>query len=103
MKSDFYKKDLYTLASENKTLLSVTIELTTVCNWRCQHCYIPTYTKRGLKREKLNDLFRELREMGTFELIFTGEKSLLEKMLSTLLEMLGHIFSTSSFLLMCHS
>ncbi|MGT2911068.1 radical SAM/SPASM domain-containing protein [Streptococcus cameli] len=72
MKSDFYKKDLYTLASENKTLLSVTIELTTVCNWRCQHCYIPTYTKRGLKREKLNDLFRELREMGTFELIFTG-------------------------------
>lgn len=79
MKSEIYYKDLYSLASEYKTLLSVTIELTTMCNWRCKHCYIPQYNKEGLSKERLFRLFKELREMGTFEVVFTGGEIFMRK------------------------
>lgn len=72
MNSEFYDNDIYALASKNKTLLSVTIELTTRCNWRCKHCYLPSYVTKGISRECLYELFQDLREMGTFELLFTG-------------------------------
>ena len=88
MNSEFYDNDIYALASKNKTLLSVTIELTTRCNWRCKHCYLPSYVTKGISRECLYELFQDLREMGTFELLFTGVRYLHDQIHWKLLEML---------------
>lgn len=57
---------------KNKNLYSVQIEITEKCNWRCQHCYLPEYQHYGIKKEKLLELFKELRKLGVFELTLTG-------------------------------
>ncbi|MFC4653240.1 radical SAM/SPASM domain-containing protein [Lactococcus nasutitermitis] len=92
------KKDLYELASENKTLLSATIELTTRCNWRCKHCYIPEYTQKGLSAKELDKLFDDLRRMGTFELVFTGGEIFMRKDAMEIIENArAHFFDVKLF------
>lgn len=56
----------------NNTLFSVTIELTTKCNWRCKHCYIESNYNGNLNKNIIFDIFEELRNLGTFEIILTG-------------------------------
>lgn len=53
-------------------LYSVTIEITSFCNWRCEHCYIDDYTIQGFSLEKFEDLLNDLRKMGVYEIVFTG-------------------------------
>lgn len=60
------------LSIDNKNLFSVQIELTTNCNWRCRHCYLPTYDNYGMTKEDISELFGQLRKMGTFEITLTG-------------------------------
>ena len=68
------KKDMsfFQTARDNMTLLSATIELLTECNWHCKHCYIPLHNHCGLPKEVVIDIFRQLRELYTFELTLTG-------------------------------
>lgn len=58
-------------SNKNNVLHSIMIEIQSICNWRCKHCYIPNYTKQ-IKTEKILDILKELREMGTFEVVLTG-------------------------------
>lgn len=54
-------------------LQSVLIELTTKCNERCIHCYIPgTYKIDLMKKEKVISLLNELREMNVLNVTLTG-------------------------------
>jgi radical SAM protein with 4Fe4S-binding SPASM domain len=60
------------LSIDNKNLYGTQIELTTNCNWRCRHCYLPAYNNYGMTRETISEIFSQLREMGTFEITLTG-------------------------------
>lgn len=62
----FFMGDKYSIPT------SVTIELCKVCNLRCYHCYNMNHNDKGLELENLFSLFKNLKRMGTFELVFTG-------------------------------
>ena len=64
--------DMFSLANKNKTLMSITIELLTKCNWKCKHCFLPTHCSYGLQKDEIFDIFEQLRELGCFEITFTG-------------------------------
>lgn len=94
-----YRGDLYELASFNKTLTSVNIELTQNCNWRCKHCYISSYNNESrLTLEVLNKLFARLRKMGVIDILFTGgEIFLREDILEVLQLARDYFFDVSLF------
>lgn len=50
----------------------VIIELTTKCNWRCKHCYLPSHNGLSLTLEDFKKLFKELRDFGIHQIAFTG-------------------------------
>ncbi|MEG0619099.1 MAG: radical SAM protein [Bacilli bacterium] len=64
--------DIHNVAGENNTLTVATLELLTNCNWKCEHCYLPTHTNNGLSKEVIFNTLKELRDMGCFEIAFTG-------------------------------
>lgn len=66
------EKQITQLAVKNASLFSVTIELLTKCNWRCKHCYIPSYDNNGLPKEIIFNVFEQLRKLGVFEITLTG-------------------------------
>jgi len=66
------ENSIYDVAKINKTLMYATIELLTACNWRCKHCYIPKHDSYGLSYNQVIDVLKELRQMNTFEITFTG-------------------------------
>ncbi len=59
-------------AIKNRVLIKANIELTNQCNWRCKHCYIDDYSKKGLSYERVCGLLNELKSIGINELLFTG-------------------------------
>jgi len=64
--------EIYELTHKHRELYSAVFELTTCCNWRCKHCYIPEHIEKGLSLEQINEVFDELRENGLFEITLTG-------------------------------
>lgn len=66
------ERDLLSLSIENRTPYSVQIEVTTDCNWRCRHCYIPCHDNIGLAKDTMHNLFIQMRKMGVFEVTLTG-------------------------------
>lgn len=64
--------DVFQIADIYNIPASVTIEVDTQCNMRCKHCYIPDHGNDKLKIGELDGIFRQLREMGTFEIVLTG-------------------------------
>lgn len=64
--------DMFRMADEFVIPISVTIELSTKCNLKCEHCYIPNHGNSELSFDAIDNIFRDLREMGTYELVLTG-------------------------------
>lgn len=77
---------LYYEGYYNNILLSVTIELLTECNWRCKHCYIPQHDNYGMTKEVIFKLFKDLRNMGTMNITFTGGEIFLRKDIFEIIE-----------------
>ena len=55
-----------------KVPFTAVIELLTLCNFRCEHCYIPHRASAGMKADVVKKLLNDLRNMGTFSVLFTG-------------------------------
>jgi radical SAM protein with 4Fe4S-binding SPASM domain len=63
---------IYKSASQTHTLINAIIELNTQCNWKCQHCYIPKHDNSGPSFENVINIFKQIRELGCFDLSLTG-------------------------------
>lgn len=56
----------------NKVPLTAVIELLTLCNFQCEHCYIPHRASTGMKTDVVKSLLNDLRKLGTLSVLFTG-------------------------------
>lgn len=52
--------------------ISCVIELTTRCNWKCKHCYLPEHNSFGLTFEEIKKLLEDFRNIGIHKIIYTG-------------------------------
>lgn len=57
----------------------VQIELTSLCNWMCKHCYIPDTEKSTISLTEIKKTLIDLRVMGVFEITYTGGEIFLVK------------------------
>lgn len=64
-----------------------TIELTTLCNFDCIHCYLEEHDNPGLPTEKVFKLLRDLRSTGVYEVQFTGGEIFLRR---DILDIIGY-------------
>lgn len=67
---------------EHPRLSSLQFELSTRCNERCIHCYIPNYKKNAgidLSFDRFKFVLDQFVEMGGFEVILSGGEALLNK------------------------
>lgn len=67
---------------EHPRLSSLQFELSTRCNERCIHCYIPNYKKNAgldLSFDRFKYVLDQFVEMGGFEVILSGGEALLNK------------------------
>ena len=55
------------------------IELTTRCNWRCKHCYLPNHHTQKLTYEDLSNILISLRQFGIHQIAFTGGELFMRK------------------------
>lgn len=72
-------KDISNLAMNNEKIFSCKIELCETCNWRCEHCYNEDHSNSGLSKSKIYSLLEELRELGCYEIVYTGGRFLQEQ------------------------
>ncbi|MBE5936066.1 MAG: radical SAM protein [Lachnospiraceae bacterium] len=63
---------IYELSIKNKNLRSAIIELNSLCNWKCKHCYLGETKCTSLNKDTIVDIFKELRQLGVYELTLTG-------------------------------
>lgn len=84
---DNYQDEIIKKAHDNDMLLSLMIELTTICNEKCEHCYIPEHTNWGLDTGFLKKVISEFRNLGGLNLSLTGGEIFLR---NDLLELIEH-------------
>ncbi|AUB85055.1 PqqD family peptide modification chaperone [Candidatus Thiodictyon syntrophicum] len=78
------RKEVKKYCSEHSLPLQAFIEITTVCNLRCKHCYIPDVGAIGPLKDPLNiselrDLLKQLRELSCLEVTLTGGEPLMAR------------------------
>ena len=64
--------DVIKIYTDTRNLYSATIELTYTCNWKCRYCYLASHNEPGLETDVIKRLLLQLREIGCFDLAFTG-------------------------------
>lgn len=84
--NDMLQSYINFMACELNTPISVIIELSTQCNVRCKHCYLPEHGNKGLSTETVKKLLHDLRELGVFVVSFTGGEIFLRDDIFELIE-----------------
>lgn len=83
---------LYDIAHEKVIPVSMIIELLTECNEQCKHCYIPEHNSKGLDIKMIRDILRQFKDMGGFNITFTGGEIFLRKDLLEIIEEARKLF-----------
>ena len=65
-------ESIYDFAYENENLMSVMIEVTSLCNWMCEHCYVSDSFHDKYNLDNLRQLFVKFREKGVNEIVLIG-------------------------------
>lgn len=65
-------KDIEKYVYEKRVPYLVNIELLTGCNLDCVHCYIPKHDEQKLSYNDIDNIFKQLKELGTFIIVLTG-------------------------------
>ena len=87
MNSRLFRSSLITLGSEYKFPTIVNIELTRRCLLDCKHCYITSEEHKNqqakgvesLAEQEIDDLLKNLHDMGVFLIVLTGGEPLIAK------------------------
>ena len=89
------KKRLWAIAEQKCLPLSVSLEITLKCNFRCVHCYnfdrseplnIKQAGSRPLSADEIVDIIDQVADEGCFYLSFTGGEALLHPNLNRFIE-----------------
>ena len=64
--------NIKTLYSSHNYMYRAIMELTTLCNFKCKHCFLEKHTNPGLSTQEIIKIIDELRNFGVYELQFTG-------------------------------
>lgn len=64
--------DIGSVYKQNRMLYLATIELCKTCNWNCKYCYQDDHLDVGLPYDKIVDVLKQLRQLGCYEVSFTG-------------------------------
>lgn len=67
-------------------LYSVIWNVTSKCNFSCEHCYIPTPSRGDLTLQEARGMIEQLAELGVKELYLSGGEPLIRKDLFTIIE-----------------
>jgi radical SAM protein with 4Fe4S-binding SPASM domain len=65
-------KDVNDFTIRHNVLWNAQIEILTLCNFNCKHCYIPDRISKGLSYEKLSELADAFFDLGVFNVTLTG-------------------------------
>lgn len=80
--------DIYKLGDKLNIPVSATIELNNTCNLKCMHCYIPKHACSGLDFSTLTRVLKELRELGTYEIVLTGGEVFVHPQIRDIIKMI---------------
>jgi len=67
----------YNEAFKARQLGSLTIEVTSSCNFLCRHCYVDQSSNNFLEYETIIGIIDEARDLGVLDILFTGGEILL--------------------------
>ena len=67
-------------------LTTVTFELNTTCNLRCEHCFHADYNSAGMSAHQIKSLLTNLKDIGVLFLCFTGGEIFLRRDILEILE-----------------
>lgn len=81
IKQSRFFKPIYKAATKKRRVRSVMFELTYRCNFKCPHCYADgsPREKSELGTAQVFTILDQLRDMGVFNIAFTGGEALLRK------------------------
>lgn len=81
VKRSRFFKPIFKRAAGTRRPRSVMFELTYRCNFKCPHCYVKGSKKRGkeLTTRQVFAIIDQMRDMGIFNIAFTGGEALLRK------------------------
>ncbi len=65
-------EELSAYATRKWQLTNANLELTYLCNQRCNWCYLDDFQERGLSRERIQGLAQELKLVGVVFMLLTG-------------------------------
>ena len=70
---EFTEQEIKEAAADNR-LLSMEIEFSRICNFRCSYCYVPEKVecKNELSREEIRDVVLQAKDLGARKIIILG-------------------------------
>lgn len=70
---EFSEEEIQRAVAEGR-LLSMEIEFSRICNFRCSYCYVPTKSQLNneLTREEIQDVILQAKELGAGKIIILG-------------------------------